>query len=160
MSEEKNPTRPRFQLAGTATIKHLNVRKEGPDDDKNLAVDIKLEVQKVDRALCEYFDDALAAFLWRGDTNALIARNVFLQPVQYLNQVETAQIIIGPCSFFGDVKKFSLLANDGGVMTVGCSVSVEPNSSEVATLANMVQDETQVRIIGPAGLFDGEGGDV
>lgn len=157
MSENKTQ-RPRFKLAGRATVKHLNVRKEGPDDDKVLAVDIKLEVSKVGRELCGYFDDALEAFLWRGDTQALIARNVWLNPVAYMNEVESAEIVIGPCRFWGDAKKFHLIAQDGGVMTVTCSVSVEPSADEVAQLSKLVQDEAHVQIIGPAGLFDQGGG--
>jgi len=32
-------SRPPFKISGVATIKHLNVRKEGPEDEKVLAVD-------------------------------------------------------------------------------------------------------------------------
>ena len=46
--------RPQFKVAGVATIKHLNVRKEGPEDERILAVDIKLEIKRVDRRLCGY----------------------------------------------------------------------------------------------------------
>ena len=59
MTQETQPQRPPFKVAGSATIKHLNVRKEGPEDDKILAVDIKLEMCRIDRRLCAYFDDAL-----------------------------------------------------------------------------------------------------
>lgn len=58
--EEQQPKRPQFKVAGSAAIKHLNVRKEGPDDEKILAVDIKMEIKGIDKALCWYFDDALA----------------------------------------------------------------------------------------------------
>lgn len=91
----EQPQRPAFKVSGVATIKHLNVRKEGPEDEKILAVDVKLEFSKVDRRLCAYFDDALEAFLWRGDTNALIVRNGLLSPVAYSNQVTGATVKIG-----------------------------------------------------------------
>ena len=48
--ETQPNNRPRFKVAGNATIKHLNVRKEGPDDDQQLAVDVKLEFNKIGRA--------------------------------------------------------------------------------------------------------------
>lgn len=32
-----------FSYKGSATIKHLNVRKEGEEDDRELAVDVKFE---------------------------------------------------------------------------------------------------------------------
>lgn len=148
------PPRPPFKVSGAASIKHLNVRKEGPDDDKILAVDVKLEFKNVDRRLCAYFDDALEAFLWRGDTDALIARNVYLSPVSYGNEISGAHVQIGVHSFVGcDVKKFSMEPRDGGVMTLACSVALYPNSSEVADLAKLVQDDEHVTIEGPPDLF-------
>jgi len=148
------PPRPPFKVSGTATIKHLNVRKEGPEDEKILAVDVKLEIKNVDRRLCAYFDDALEAFLWRGDTNALIARNMYLGPVHYGNEVSGASVQIGTQSFVGcDVKKFALEPRDGGVMIMTCSVALYPSSAEVADLAKLVQDEDHVSIEGPPDLF-------
>lgn len=147
--------RPAFKLSGLASIKHLNVRKEGPEDEKILAVDVKLEFKMVDRRLCAYFDDALEAFLWRGDTQALIVRNFWLTPVAYSNEISGAFVKIGLLEFAGcDVKKFSLQPADGGVMTLACSVSLNPNSADVSALAKLVQDEDQVSIEGPPDLFD------
>lgn len=59
--EEQQTKRPPFKVSGSAAIKHLNVRKEGPDDEKILAVDIKMEINGIDKALRGYFDDALEA---------------------------------------------------------------------------------------------------
>jgi hypothetical protein len=146
--------RPPFKVSGSATIKHLNVRKEGPEDDKILAVDVKLEIKQVSRALCAYFDEALEAFLWRGDTDALIARNIFLAPVNYGNEISGASVRIGGDSFIGcDVRKFSLQPQDGGVMTLTCSVALYPSTSDVSSLAKLVQEEAGVSIEGPPDLF-------
>jgi hypothetical protein len=150
--------RPPFKVSGLASIKHLNVRKEGPEDDKILAVDVKLEIKDVDRRLCAYFDEALEAFLWRGDSDALIARNAFLSPVAYGNEISSACVRIGLHSFVGcDVKKFTLQPRDGGVMTLTCSVALYPSSGEVADLAKLVQDEERVEIEGPPDLFAVDG---
>lgn len=147
-------TRPPFKVQGSATIKHLNVRKEGPEDEKIIAVDIKLEIKQVDRRLCAYFDDALEAFLWRGETDALIARNMYLQPVAYSNLIAGATLNIDSQTFVGcDVKKFAMEPRDGGVMTLTCSVSVYPLASEVSNLAKLVQDDAHVVIEGPPDLF-------
>jgi len=151
---EQTPSRPPFKVTGVATIKHLNVRKEGPEEEKILAVDVKLEIKRVDRRLCGYFDDALEAFLWRGDIDAMIARNQFLVPVQYANEISSASVQIGKDHYHGcDVKKFGLQAQDGGVMTLTCSVALYPTSSDVSELAKLVQDEAQVTIEGPPDLF-------
>lgn len=154
---EQTPQRPAFKVSGIATIKHLNVRKEGPEDEKILAVDVKLEIARVDRRICAYFDEALEAFLWRGNTNALIARNIFLVPVTYCNEIGAASVVIGSHSYSGcDVKKFQLDPRDGGVLTLTCSVSLYPNSGDVADLAKFVQDEINVSIEGPPDLFAGD----
>jgi ribosomal protein S25 len=150
-------TRPPFKVQGSATIKHLNVRKEGPEDEKIIAVDIKLEIKQVDRRLCAYFDDALEAFLWRGDTDALIARNMYLQPVAFSNLITGATFTIESQTFVGcEVKKFAMEPRDGGVMSLTCSVSVYPLASEVSNLAKLVQDDAHIAIEGPPDLFSGQ----
>ncbi len=154
MTDQPTATRPPFLVRGVAAIKHLNVRKEGPDDEKILAVDVKMEIKNVDRRLCAYFDDALEAFLWRGNTDALIARNAFLVPVSYSNEISNANVTIGTRSYIGcDVKKFSMEPRDGGVMALTCSVALYPNSNDVADLAKLVQDEEHILIEGPPDLF-------
>ena len=158
MSEQQPPARPPFKLSGVAAIRHLNVRKEGPEDEKILAVDVKLVFKQVDRRLCAYFDEALESFLWRGDTDALIVRNVFLSPVIYANEISSATVQIGTHLFLGcDVKKFGIEPADGGVITLTCSVSLYPAASDVSDLAKLVQDEDQVSIEGPPDLFADQG---
>ena len=147
--------RPAFFIAGIATVKHLNVRKEGPDDEKILAVDLKLEIKGIDKKICGYFDDALEAFLWRGDTNAMIVRNIFLSPVHYVNEVAGAVVKIGGESYSNaEIKKFAIDPRDGGVINLGCSVTVYPTSTDVSKLAKLVQDDAMIRIEGPRDLFD------
>lgn len=149
------PKRPPFRLSGVATIKHLNVRKEGPEDEKILAVDIKLEFSKIDRVICDYFDDAMALFLWRHETAGLIVRNQFLHPVEYMNQITSASVTIEGQPFHScEVKKFAISPRDGGQVDLTCSVSIYPSSSDVADLAKRVQDGATVLIEGPPDLFD------
>lgn len=153
------PKRPRFHVSGSATIKHLNVRKEGPEDDKILAVDVKLEIEKVDRAICDYFDDALIAFLWRHETGGLIARNAFLNPIAYMHEISGADVKIESGHFVGcEVKKFAIRPRDGGTLDLQCSVSIYPGANDVADLAKRVQDGVRVEIQGPPDLFDGDAG--
>ncbi len=124
---EKPPPRPLFKVSGRANVKHLNVRKEGPDDEKILAVDIKLEIKGIDRRLCAYFDDALEGFLWRGNCNALIVRNAFMAPAAYSNCISDCRVEIGAGIYHGcDVKKFAIQPHDGGVITLTCAVTLQP----------------------------------
>ena len=151
---DKPPPRPPFKVSGLANIKHLNVRKEGPDDEKILAVDIKLEIKGIDRRLCAYFDDALEGFLWRGNSNALIVRNAFMAPAAYSNCISDCRVEIGLGIYHGcDVKKFAIQPHDGGVITLICAVTLQPTASEVSDLAKLVQDDADVVIEGPPDLF-------
>lgn len=50
----------------------------------------------IDRRLCAYFDDALESFLWRGDTDALIVRNLYLVPVAYGNLISDSTVESDP----------------------------------------------------------------
>ena len=89
-----------------------------------------------------------AAKLYRTRLFPLICRAL----VKHINSVSVS---IGGHSYSScDVKKFEIEPQDGGVMTLTCSISVFPNSADVSDLAKMVQDETQVSIEGPPDLFD------
>lgn len=154
MTDAKKP-RPAFKVAGLAGIKHLNVRKEGPEDERVLAVDVKLEFKGVDRRLCAYFDEALEPFLWRGNTDALIQRNSFMAPVVYMHEITGATVQIAAERYHGcDVKKFSIAPRDSGVFDLTCSVSLYPSSSDVSALAKLVQEDASASIEGPPDLFD------
>lgn len=142
-----------FRVSGAATIKHLNVRKEGPDDERILAVDLKLVFEKLDRSIALYFDEQIASFWWRDD--AMIVRNAYLQPLAFAHEIEGATAAIDGKKFVGcDVRKFSLFPRDGGVVDLTCSLSLYPSSEAVGDLSRLVQDGALVAIEGPPDLFD------
>lgn len=148
------PPRPPFKLRGNASVNHLNVRKEGPDDEKILACDVKIEIKNIPGGICRYFDDSLEEFLWRGETNAKIVRNAFLGPVAYLHTITGATAELGMGRFFGcEVKKFAMEPKDGFVVNLTCTVTLYPSADEVSGLAKLVQDEALVILEGPPDLF-------
>lgn len=163
MTDTTTTKRPAFKINGIATINHLKVRKEGPDNDRILAVDVKLAFEKIDRTILGYFepDGALPWFLWRGDpsADALIVRNGFLGPLVYMHTISSASVKIDGAWLHGsDVKKFAISPRDGGLVDILCSVSIYPSSSDVADLAKNAQDGARVEIEGPPDLFDGDAG--
>ena len=142
-----------FQHRGFVTITHLNTRKEGPDEDKILAVDLKLEAEcPID--VTRYFDDALADFLFMDEMGTV--RNEQLEPVKYKHELEHYRLEIAGSAHYGcKVKKFALTPRDGGIVTVAFQVSFQPSGDEVARIAEYLQDEIGV-VIEPsdAELFD------
>lgn len=152
--EERPKIKP-FSIKGMADIKHLNLRKEGPEEEKIMAVDIKLVFSKIDRTLCEYFDEALVPFLWIPTTESFIVRNMYLKPVGYMNTIRNAEVIIAGRRFVGaEAKKFEIEPRDGGVIDLTCSVSIYPDSEDVSHIADLVQEGCHVSIESQPGLFD------
>jgi hypothetical protein len=158
MTTETKAARPPFLVAGRATILHLNIRKEGPDDEKVLAVDVKLEVRRVGGILAVYFDAALPMLFWLDD-DAMGVRNAFMRPVGFANEITGASVKVAGLQFVGvQVKKMALEPVDGGMLTFSCSLAIAPSADEVAALARLVQVEVTVFIEGPPDLFDGDQG--
>jgi hypothetical protein len=152
MSSAGRPDVPRFEFKGTAKIQHLNIRKEGPDDDKILTVDIKLTGKAEGRALCAYFDSGLYEFLF---DPVGIARNLWLDPVSFGNQIEGALLDIEGMPLHGaKLAKFRLSAADSGVVEMTFSASVQPDSLAVERLAQLVLDDVSVHARQAPGLFD------
>lgn len=152
MSDQEK--RPQFLVEGVADIKHMNIRKEGPEDEKILAVDLKMSIKDVDRRLLSYFDDALTAFLWREETSGMVVRNAFLGPVHYCNTISGATVTVDMTQFSScDVKKFSIEPRDGGVFTLSLAISIYPNAADLQDLSKTVQDQARIRIEGPLDLF-------
>lgn len=146
---------PSFAFRGKAEIKHLNIRKEGPDDDeKILAVDVKL-VGKTDAAVCDYFDLGLRDFLM---DESGIARNISLEPVGFTTEIPDALVEIGGLQFAGaKLGKFKVSPADGNEVTLQFSVSFQPSKDEVAILAEYVADKVDVVATPQPELFGADG---
>ncbi len=142
-----------FQFDGEADIKHLNVRKEGPEDEKALAIDIKFE-GKTDAALCDYFDAQLRDFLF---TDGVIARPQMMEPVGFVNQIENCELTLLDQTFYGvKLHKFKVQPVDGGLIRLTFAASFKPTKNEVAILAEYVSEAVHVTCRPQPGLdFDG-----
>ena len=121
-----------FKFKGSASILHLNTRKEGPDDDKELAVDVKFETM-VDCRSLDFFDPALPEFLFL-DSGA--ARNLMMGPITFHYEIEHYRMDAMGSLFWGcKVKKFSLQPEDGRKVKMIFQVSFKPSGDEIARLA-------------------------
>lgn len=157
MTTEPEKRQP-FKIHASGTIEHVNVRKQGPDDDKFLALDVKLSVKAVSREICGYFEPALTDFLWfQGSEDNLIVRNRFIEPLRFLNIVEGASAEIGGMSFLGvEAKKFSIQPKDGGVVDMIFSVTIlHPTAGEVSKIARLLQDDLGIKVEGAPDMFAG-----
>ena len=133
----------KFRFQGRASITHLNTRKEGPDDDKELAVDLKLQ------ALCpmtvaDYFEPELNYLLF---IEGGAVRNVMMGPISFSNELEGYRLDAIGGAFHGvKVKKFSLEPVDGNQIRLTFSISFKPSGDEVARMAEYLQDEIEIEL--------------
>jgi hypothetical protein len=130
-----------FLFDGLAEIKHLNIRKEGPEDDKALAVDVKF-CGRTDAALCAFFDPQLRDFLF---TDEVIARPMMVEPIGFTNEIENCDLHLLEKTFTGvKLRKFKIVPKDGGQIELTFTASFMPLRDEVAILAEYVTDEIHV----------------
>lgn len=137
----------KFRFKGVVSIKHLNTRKEGPEEEQKLCVDLKLNAL-TDSTAFHFFDDQLPYALWLPGTFA--KRNLQLGPLSFGHEHEGYRLECCGSTHHGvKVKKFSLDIMDGGRVNLTFSVSFEPSGTEVATLAEYLADDIEI-VLDPA----------
>lgn len=142
---------PKFSFNGMATIKHLNPRKEGPEEDKVLAMDVKLNAT-VDADIWDFFHPGIKPLLY---TDAGGVQNVMMEAVGYANLVSNCTVEIVECRFYSvDVKNFKIRPKDGWKADLTFSVTIDPQGDQIAVMAEYLQDEVRVVIEPQPELFD------
>jgi len=137
----------KFRFKGVVSIKHLNTRKEGADEEQKLCVDLKLNTL-TDDTVFHFFDDQLPYALWLPGTDA--KRNLQLGALTFGHEHEGYRLEVCGSTHHGvKVKKFSLTIMDGKRVDMTFSVSFEPSGTEVATLAEYLADDIEI-VLEPA----------
>lgn len=133
----------KFKFSGKVSILHLNTRKEGKDGEKELAVDIKLTAEcGVD--VLEYFGDGLAQMLYL-DSGAV--KNSGMGPLTFGSELDGYRMETLGAVFFGvRVKKFSIEPKDGNIVVITFNVSFKPSGSQVAQMAEYLQEEIEISL--------------
>lgn len=147
-----------FELSGFVDIKALNVRKDGPDGDKVVAVDLKMECRQPAEVL-DHFDAQLAKFLHKNDGSV---RFVMMEPVGWAGEVKHCNLNMCDLKFVGvTVKKFTFqpVNNDKGgpEVVVGFQASFKPEGSEIAMVTQYLQESIEFQLFQESQLdFGGE----
>jgi hypothetical protein len=138
-----------------ATLKHINARKEGPEEDKELSIDIKLEIDEAAVDILPQFDPALRGFLFDKDMVRFPAMDEIKWHGEHLNmEIELCGFV-----FIGArLSKFSIqpYINERGQdreeftgiqrVVITCSASFKPCGAELATIAELLGEETKISI--------------
>jgi hypothetical protein len=133
----------KFKLHRTlVTIDHINARKEGPEDDKELAVDLKLSTM-LGADVLDFFEPALVDALFLGTA----VRNPMMGPVTMKHELEHYRLeAMGSTHFGVRVKKFVMEPTDGLQVLLTFGVSFKPSGDEVARLAEYLQDGIEISL--------------
>lgn len=143
MTEETK--KPAFKIEGFAELVHLNIRKEG-GDEKIVAVDAKLHIQKLPDSICDFFDDKLKDFLWL-EGNHKPVRNFNMEGIRFLHLILGCTVECIGRTFHGcSAKKFQITPKDGGFVNLDMSLTLYPNPNDVSALADAVQEAFVIRI--------------
>lgn len=135
-----------FALNGDAELLHLNIRKDGPDDERILAVDIKLTVAVPADPLLSYFDRELWPLFYDA---AGIVRCPFIASVDFVASVPDAVIKFahGEVQLFHvKLHKFKLAPLDSHRLRLTFQATAHPTEDEIALLSGYVSDAVRVEI--------------
>ncbi|MFC4158236.1 hypothetical protein [Chitinimonas lacunae] len=137
-----------LELETHATLNSLNLRKEGPDSNKVLAVDMKLDMQ-VDPGILACFNPTLRDFLFNGAGNPRFPN---MEPVTWKGEMLNMELRIDRSLKFRDVtlKKFSLQPmldkNGDQCIALAFQASFKPAGTEAAALSECLQESIQLEI--------------
>lgn len=145
----------KFKFDASATLMHINTRKEGNEDDKALALDLKF-TSRMQASTANFFGDNLASFLFLEDGTP---RYKSMEDIGFKFELNNYCLNLHEQDYFGvTVKKFKLQAVNGGLVDLTFSVSFNPTSPIVALLAEFLDELIDVKL-SPADReldFDGQ----
>ncbi|SFI76511.1 hypothetical protein [Nitrosomonas sp. Nm34] len=134
----------KFIYSGFASITHLNTRKEGPEDAKELAVDLKFKTE-ASKAVFQFFDPYIDTVLYDPGTGAV--RNAKLGPITFDYELEHYAFQVLERMFSGaKVKKFALQPIDGHRVELAFQISFNPVGEDVALLAEFLQNDIEIKV--------------
>lgn len=150
-----------FNYVGDAEIKHLNIRKQGNEDDRELAVDVKLFLERVPAEVAapllgvESVEDFTAAFWTRDEEpaprfNGLDGLSVWTF-YERKHDVRMGKTLVRA----EKLSKFAITVHDKGKVSITFSVSIlGPSDYLVQFLADNMMELIHIELKADPGLFD------
>ena len=138
--------------SGNAVVQHLNVRKQGPDDEKELALDVKLCADARSEVLI-HFADMLAGFLFATDGSL---RFPLMEPVSWAGEIKHITLTMSEHEFYGvTLRKFSFAPSAGWKVAMTFTASFAPTGREAALIAELLAEVVKVDITPEGDLLAG-----
>jgi len=132
-----------MNLSGRATIKHVNLRKEGPSEDQVLAVDVKL-VCTTSADILAYFHPTLRALLFNDAGSPRIKQ---LDPIGLSGEVKHMDLDLAGIKLTrAEIKKFLFEPIDGHRVVFTFNASFEPARAQLIGIADLLGMEVAIDI--------------
>lgn len=134
----------KFRFNNKATLLHINTRKEGDENNKELAIDLKFTT-RASLDVLQFFGDGLVDFLFLPDGNV---RFKLMDDVGFSYELKSYVLTLmdGQEHYGVTVKKFKVAAVNGGAVDLTFSISFKPTSTIVATLAEFLDEMIDVSL--------------
>lgn len=138
-----------------ATLNHLNVRKEGPEEAPEVAVDLKLSCEATGAILKELLGADDQPEFWRDNEERDVLYSG-LSEVTTWGIFDNHELKYGGLRFSSaKLHKFKFRPIAGGLVDLEFSASVKgPTDREVNLLVEMLKEECRIEVSGPPDLFD------
>lgn len=123
----------------------MNTRKEGAEDEKELAVDLKVATT-IEADLLGFFGEGLRGFLYFDDNMGAV-KNAMLGPLPFLFEIEDYRMeLLGSTHYGVRLKKFTVTPKDGFMADLSFQISFKPSGDEVARIAEYLQESIPVML--------------
>lgn len=139
-------------LTGLATVKHVNLRKEGPQENQVLACDLKIQTTQSAEVLA-YFHSTLRNLLFTADGNPQIPN---LKPIalegsiRNLEAVLDIKFVLLAC----EASKFTFQPINGERVIMNLSLTYCPQAHEVSRTAELINRDIQILIKSQPSLLE------
>lgn len=140
-------------IGSTAHLKHVNLRKHGSEDDRVLAIDLKIEGETQARILNDLLgaaeDDDLSNVFWstQPDADPESLRTHALDEIGVDGMWPNRIVTLGKYEVIADVKKISFRPRPGHRLDITASVSIESPTKELLDyVVASIQDFITCRI--------------
>jgi hypothetical protein len=127
----------KFKLNTRAELVHINTRKEGSEDNKELALDLKLKT-RISSEIANFFGEGLTEFMFLPDGTPRFKR---MEQLSFEIDLVSYCLVLNERTYYGvTVKKFKLAPVNGNLIDLTFSLSFKPTSQVVATLAEFLDE--------------------
>lgn len=139
-----------LELTTRASVKHLNLRKEGPQDQQALAVDMKLACV-TDAGVLAFFHPTLRSLLFNDTGSPRIPQ---LEPIAIDGELKNMDLDIAAIKVLrAELKKFVFEPLSGARVAMTFSASFEPTRAQLVDLADLIGREVPLEVK-PEGALD------